>query len=125
MSQIVIDVLIVAGSVLLAASVIIALYRIVRGPSILDRMIGTGVGLPPTMCGLGGHMAMAARTDLLPGLTVLAMLGFVGSVSVSRYVSKADSMTPGAESGALSDFSNSEWHMPQEATEEGPAEAAP
>ena len=43
MSQIVIDILIVAGSVLLAASVIIAAYRIVRGPSILDRMIGTDV----------------------------------------------------------------------------------
>jgi hypothetical protein len=57
MSQIVIDVLIVAGSVLLAASVIIALYRIVRGPSILDRMIGTDVVLASIMCGLGGYMA--------------------------------------------------------------------
>src|SRR5699024_2007176 len=70
-------------------------------------------------------MAMSDRTDLLPVLIVLAMLGFVGSVSVSRYVSKSDSMTPGAEAGALSDFSNSDWHMPQEAKEEGPAEAAP
>ena len=125
MSQIVIDVLIVAGSVLLAASVIIAAYRIVRGPSILDRMIGTDVVLASIMCGLGGYMAMSDRTDLLPVLIVLAMLGFVGSVSVSRYVSKSDSMTPGAEAGALSDFSNSDWHMPQEAKEEGPAEAAP
>ena len=124
MSQIVIDVLIVAGSVLLAASVIIALYRIVRGPSILDRMIGTDVVLASIMCGLGGYMAMSDRTDLLPVLIVLAMLGFVGSVSVSRYVSKSDSMTPGAEAGALSDFSNSDWHMPRESKEEGPAAAA-
>jgi multicomponent Na+:H+ antiporter subunit F len=114
MSQIVLDVLIIAGAVLLAASAVIALYRIILGPSILDRMIGTDVILAAIMCGLGGYMAMTDRTDLLPVLIVLAMLGFVGSVSVSRYVSKSDSMTPGAEAGALSDFSGADWHMPRE-----------
>ncbi|UVI35889.1 monovalent cation/H+ antiporter complex subunit F [Brevibacterium spongiae] len=114
MSQIVLDVIVISGAVLLAASVILALYRIVRGPSILDRMIGTDVVLAAIMCGLGGYMALSDRTDLLPVLIVLAMLGFVGSVSVSRYVSKSDSMTPGAEAGALSDFSSSDWHMPRE-----------
>ncbi|MGC3020565.1 monovalent cation/H+ antiporter complex subunit F [Brevibacterium sp. FAM 24630] len=124
MSQIVFDLLVIAGSVLLAASVFIALYRIVRGPSILDRMIGTDVVLASIMCGLGGYMALADRTDLLPVLIVLAMLGFVGSVSVSRYVSKSDSMTPGSESGALSDFSASDWHMSQDAQDDDSAEAA-
>lgn len=114
MSEIVLHTLIVAGSVLLAASVVIALFRIVRGPSILDRMIGTDVVLAAIMCGLGGYMALSDRTDLLPVLIVLAMLGFVGSVSVSRYVSKSDSMTPGAEAGALSEFSSSDWHMPRD-----------
>ncbi|MGO2859660.1 MAG: monovalent cation/H+ antiporter complex subunit F [Brevibacterium sp.] len=119
MSQIVLDVLIVAASVLLAASAVMALYRIVRGPSILDRMIATDVVLASIMCGLGGYMALSGRTDLLPVLIVLAMLGFVGSVSVSRYVSKSDSMTPGAEAGALSDFSASDWHMPKSSDDAG------
>lgn len=119
MSQIVLDTLVVAASVLLAASAIIALYRIVRGPSILDRMIATDVVLASIMCGLGGFMALSGRTDLLPVLVVLAMLGFVGSVSVSRYVSKSDSMTPGAEVGSLSDFSSSDWHMPKDADSDG------
>ncbi|MCF2572277.1 monovalent cation/H+ antiporter complex subunit F [Brevibacterium sp. UCMA 11754] len=118
MSQIVLDTLIVAASVLLATSAIIALYRIVRGPSILDRMIATDVVLASIMCGLGGFMALSGRTDLLPVLIVLAMLGFVGSVSVSRYVSKSDSMTPGAEVGSLSDFSSSDWHMPKESVDD-------
>lgn len=120
MSEIVLHSLVVAGSVLLAASVVIALFRIVRGPSILDRMIGTDVVLASIMCGLGGYMALSDRTDLLPVLIVLAMLGFVGSVSVSRYVSKSDSMTPGAEAGALSEFSASDWHMPRDADEPSP-----
>lgn len=118
MSSLVFDILVVAGSVLLGASAIIALYRIVRGPSILDRMIATDVVLASIMCGLGGFMALSHRTDLLPVLIVLAMLGFVGSVSVSRYVSKSDSMTPGAEVGALSDFSASDWHMPRDAEDD-------
>lgn len=123
MSQIVLDALVVVASVLLAASAIMALYRIIRGPSILDRMIATDVVLASIMCGLGGFMALSGRTDLLPVLVVLAMLGFVGSVSVSRYVSKSDSMTPGAEVGSLSDFSSSDWHMPKESADDGQSEA--
>lgn len=122
MSQIVLDTLVVVASVLLAASAIMALYRIVRGPSILDRMIATDVVLASIMCGLGGFMALSGRTDLLPVLIVLAMLGFVGSVSVSRYVSKSDSMTPGAEVGSLSDFSSSDWHMPKESADDSQTE---
>ena len=119
MSSLVLDLLVIVASVLLAASAVIALYRIVRGPSILDRMIATDVVLASIMCGLGGFMALSGRTDLLPVLIVLAMLGFVGSVSVSRYVSKSDSMTPGEEVGSLSDFSNSDWHMPKDSDESG------
>lgn len=118
MSQIVLDTFVVVASVLLAASAIMALYRIVRGPSILDRMIATDVVLASIMCGLGGFMALSGRTDLLPVLIVLAMLGFVGSVSVSRYVSKSDSMTPGAEVGSLSDFTSSDWHMPKDSDDD-------
>lgn len=99
MSETIYQTIVVAAAVLFAASVFLALYRVIRGPSILDRMIATDVILASLMCGLGGYMALTGRTDLLPVLIVLAMLGFVGSVSVSRYVSKSDSMTPGAEVG--------------------------
>ncbi len=123
MSSPVLDVIIVVTSVLLAASVLLALYRVVRGPSILDRMIATDVVLASIMCGLGGFMALSGRTDLLPVLVVLAMLGFVGSVSVSRYVTKSDSMTSGAETGSLGDFSASDWHMFSDVEEPVSAEA--
>lgn len=116
MNGLVVTVIIAVATILFAASVFVALYRVIRGPSILDRMIGTDVILASIMCGLGAFMAVTGRTDLLPVLIVLAMLGFVGSVSVSRYVSKSDSMTPGAEAGALSDFSASDWHMPKSET---------
>ncbi|RBP67085.1 multisubunit Na+/H+ antiporter MnhF subunit [Brevibacterium sanguinis] len=121
MNGILLDTIVIATSLLLAASVVLALYRVIRGPSILDRMIATDVVLASMMCGLGGFMAMTGRTDLLPVLIVLAMLGFVGSVSVSRYVSKSDSMTTGAEVGSLGDFSASDWHVG--AQDEAPGDA--
>ena len=104
MTETILHIIVVTAAVLFAASVFLALYRVIRGPSILDRMIATDVILASLMCGLGGITALTV-------LIVLAMLGFVGSVSVSRYVSKSDSMTPGAEVGALSDFSASDWHV--------------
>lgn len=125
MSDVVLTTLIVAASAVLAVSVFIALIRVITGPSILDRMIATDVVLASIMTGLGGYMALAGRTDLLPVLIVLAMLGFVGSVSVSRYVSKSDSMTPGHEADALSDFTAADWHVPREEQALPAAEDAP
>lgn len=80
------------GAVFLAA-VVIAIVRIVRGPSILDRMIATDAFLATIMCGLGGVAAFSARTDLFPVMLIIAMFGFVGAVGVSRYVSRADLRT--------------------------------
>ncbi|SMY12089.1 monovalent cation/H+ antiporter complex subunit F [Brevibacterium jeotgali] len=83
---------IVIGAVFLAA-VVVAIVRIVRGPSILDRMIATDTLLATIMCALGGLAAFSARTDLFPVVLVIAMFGFVGAVGVSRYVSRADLRT--------------------------------
>src|SRR5699024_4884403 len=80
------------GVVFLAAAVF-AIVRIVRGPSILDRMIATDALLATIMCGLGGVVAFSGRTDLLPVMLVISMFGFVGAVGVSRYVSRADLRT--------------------------------
>lgn len=80
------------GVVFLAA-VVIAIVRIVRGPSILDRMIATDALLATIMCALGGVAAFSARTDLFPVMLVISMFGFVGAVGVSRYVSRADLRT--------------------------------
>ncbi|HLS32353.1 MAG TPA: monovalent cation/H+ antiporter complex subunit F, partial [Brevibacterium sp.] len=82
-----------AIGVVFLAAVVIAIVRIVRGPSILDRMIATEALLATIMCALGGIAAFSGRTDLLPVLLVIAMFGFVGAVGVSRYVSRADLRT--------------------------------
>lgn len=82
-----------AVGMLFFAAAVLSVVRIIKGPSILDRMIATDVLLATIMCGLGGFAAVSGRTDVLPVMLVIAMFGFVGSVSVSRYVSRSDMRT--------------------------------
>jgi multicomponent Na+:H+ antiporter subunit F len=74
-------------TLLLGASALGALVRIIVGPSILDRMVASEVLLVTVMAALLTEMAYHQHTRTLPAVLVVAALGFTGSVSVARYVS--------------------------------------
>jgi multicomponent Na+:H+ antiporter subunit F len=82
--------LIVAG-VMFGIGALAAVYRIVTGPSLLDRVIASDVLVVTIMCVLGAEMAVNHHTDTLPVMLVLGMFGIVGSVSVARFMAKQDS----------------------------------
>lgn len=73
--------------VLLGSSALGAVWRIVMGPSILDRMVGSEVLLVTVMAAMLTEMAYHQHTRTLPVVLVVAALSFTGSVSVARYVS--------------------------------------
>lgn len=83
-------VLLVAIWMLFAASSIVPLYRIVKGPSILDRAVGADVLLTLVMCGLGAEMAINQHTRTLPLLLVIAAVGVFGSIAIARWVARRD-----------------------------------
>jgi multicomponent Na+:H+ antiporter subunit F len=64
-----------------------ATWRIVFGPSILDRMVASEVLLVVIIMGLLAEMAYRRHTTTLPVVLVLSALSFTGSVAVARYVS--------------------------------------
>lgn len=72
---------------LLSLSGFLALYRILRGPSILDRVIGSEVLLVTVMLGLIANMIYVQNTRTLTAVLVVALLGFTAAVSVARFVS--------------------------------------
>lgn len=74
--------------VLVTVAAVIAVIKIIRGPAMLDRMVASDVLLATIMCGLGAFVAFTGYTDVLIVLLVIALFGFIGSVSVSRYVSR-------------------------------------
>jgi len=80
---------IVAG-VLLGAGALCAVYRIVRGPSVLDRVIASDVLVATVLCAMGADMALNHHTDSLPIMLVLALFSILGSLSVARFLPKQD-----------------------------------
>ncbi|MDD9206200.1 monovalent cation/H+ antiporter complex subunit F [Georgenia sp. 10Sc9-8] len=68
-----------------AVAALLALIRVERGPSMFDRVVALDI---TTACVLGTVALISARddrTDLVPVLVVLAVVGFVGSVTVARF----------------------------------------
>ncbi|WFP16061.1 monovalent cation/H+ antiporter complex subunit F [Citricoccus muralis] len=71
--------------VFLTIGLIGAVYRIVRGPSILDRAIATDVLLITLSSGLVVAMVLQDTTDYIIFVVVASVIGFVGSVTLARY----------------------------------------
>ena len=80
----------VVASVMFAAGALLAVYRIVVGPSVLDRVIASDVLVATIICALGAEMALNRHTDTLPVLLVLALFAVLGSLSVARFLSARD-----------------------------------
>ena len=72
---------------------ILTVFRIVRGPSILDRAVASDVLLTEVMCVLGAEMALNGHTRNIPVLLIIAAVGVFGSISVARYVARRDNTT--------------------------------
>ena len=75
-------VLLLCGALLTVAAVLL-LGRIAAGPTMLDRIIALDVLVAVLICVIGVEAAVNRHTTTLPMLVALALLGFVGSVSVA------------------------------------------
>lgn len=84
MSLLQISVVIVA--VVLTVAAALTIFRIARGPSLLDRVIAADVLLAIFGAALATEMALNRHIDNLPLLVVLSVIGFIGSVTVARFV---------------------------------------
>jgi multicomponent Na+:H+ antiporter subunit F len=73
-------------TVLLSIGALLALIRVVRGPSILDRMIASDVLLTTLLLAVGAEMVYSGHTRTLPVLLVLSTTAIFATVTVARYV---------------------------------------
>lgn len=64
----------------------LAMIRLAKGPSILERVIATDVLLLIVSAALCVDMAINKHTDNLIFVLLACLVGFVGSVTVSRFV---------------------------------------
>ena len=75
-----------AAYLLLGSGALLALVRLARGPSLLDRVVATDTLLVIVSAGLAVYAALARDPTVVPVLVVVSLLAFVGSVSVARYI---------------------------------------
>ncbi|WP_067681718.1 monovalent cation/H+ antiporter complex subunit F [Nocardia miyunensis] len=75
---------IIAG-VLLAGAAVLTGYRVLCGPSTLDRVVGVDSLVAITASGLAVWAAYSNDATVLPGIVALALVGFLGSAAVSRF----------------------------------------
>jgi multicomponent Na+:H+ antiporter subunit F len=71
---------------LLGGGALLALVRLARGPSLLDRVVATDTLLVIISAALAVQAALTRDATLVPVLVVVSLLAFVGSVSIARYV---------------------------------------
>ncbi|WP_432519562.1 monovalent cation/H+ antiporter complex subunit F [Kineococcus sp. SYSU DK006] len=74
----------------LTAAALMALLRIAKGPTMLDRVVALDVLVAVVVIALCVEAAANRHATTLPAIVVLALLGFVGSVSVARYAAKEE-----------------------------------
>lgn len=76
--------------VVFVIAALLTLWRIVVGPSILDRAVASDVLLTEVLCVLGAEMAINQHTRTLPVLLVIAAVGVFGAISIARFVARKD-----------------------------------
>jgi multicomponent Na+:H+ antiporter subunit F len=83
-------VLYIAAGVLFSLAAGFAVVRIVRGPTILDRVIASDVLLTVLVLVVGAEMVIDGHTRTIPIMLVLTGTAALSTIAVARYVSKQD-----------------------------------
>lgn len=76
---------VILSAALLAGAAILSLVRAEKGPSMLDRTVAFDVFTTTLVAAVALEAAWSRRTDTLVLLVVLSLVGFVGSVTISRF----------------------------------------
>lgn len=76
--------------VVFALAGLLTVWRIITGPSILDRAVASDVLLTLVLCVLGADMVINHHTRSLPVLLIIAAVGVFGSISIARFVARRD-----------------------------------
>lgn len=75
----------VIAAAMLAVAALATMLRMLLGPTTLDRLVALDALVAVTMCAIGTWAAFSLDTTVTYSLTALALITFVGSVTVARF----------------------------------------
>lgn len=81
----------VAAGALFAAAWLV-LWRMVKGPTPLDRIISSDVMVAIVIASVGVYALVAGNATGLPILLCLSLVGFTGAVGVARLIASSTSV---------------------------------
>lgn len=84
---------------LLLATLLLAVWRIVRGPTILDRMIGSDIVLTTVLLVIAAAMVVRADLSAAVVLVVIAATSVFATIAVARAVTPTEDASDGSEEG--------------------------
>ncbi|MFF8959190.1 monovalent cation/H+ antiporter complex subunit F [Streptomyces sp. NPDC014894] len=84
------EVLLTASAVMILVAGALVVYRLWRGPSMLDRAMALDVIAALMIAGIGVRSAVARDAYYFPIMLVVAFLGFTGSVGIARFIAVRD-----------------------------------
>ncbi|MFC0673991.1 monovalent cation/H+ antiporter complex subunit F [Brachybacterium hainanense] len=85
-----IEIVLTVYGILLAVAALPTVYRIVVGPTILDRAVATDMLVVLVVLGMALYSAGTASTWAVPSMLVLTAFAFIGTVGVARFVARED-----------------------------------
>ncbi|MFA5607789.1 MAG: sodium:proton antiporter [Microbacteriaceae bacterium] len=87
-------VLLILSGAGLTLTALAAIVRIVRGPTILDRMIASDVLLTTLMLAVGADMVARGHTDNIALMTVIGATATLATIVVARFVKRRAQQPP-------------------------------
>ncbi len=78
----------VIATAFLGIAALAALVRLEKGPSMLDRTVAFDVLTTTIVGAVAVEAAWSRRTESIPILVVLSLVGFVGSVTIARFAAR-------------------------------------
>ena len=85
MSDTVMNTVWIISMVMLQVAFVLTSYRVFRGPSTLDRLVGVDTMIAMIICGLGLWVAASYDTTIVPAIVALSLVSFIGTISIARF----------------------------------------
>jgi multicomponent Na+:H+ antiporter subunit F len=79
-----------AAAAMLSVAAILTLWRLVSGPTPLDRIIASDVIVAIAIAAVGVYSVIAGNATGLPIVLALSLVGFTGAVGVARLISSSE-----------------------------------
>lgn len=77
-----------AAMIMIAVSLFISLIRVVRGPTLVDRVVGVDLIGVSSVCLMVLAAKVSAEAAFLDAAVVIALIGFLATVAYARYAER-------------------------------------